>query len=62
MGFLDDAKAKAEEFINKNPDKVEDLSDQAIEKGGDAVDNATGGKFSDQVDAAQQKADDAIGQ
>ena len=62
MGFLDDAKAKAEELINQNPDKVEDISDQAITKGGDALDSATGGKFSDQIDQGQQKADDAIGQ
>lgn len=62
MGFLDDAKAKAEELINQNPDKVEELSDQAIEKGGDAVDSATGGKFSDQIDQGQTKADEAIGE
>lgn len=62
MGFLDDAKAKAEELIKGNPDKVESISDAGIEKAGDAVDGLTGGKFADKVDAAQQKADEAIGE
>jgi hypothetical protein len=62
MGFLDDAKDKISELMHDNPDKVEEYSDQGIEKGGDALDGATGGKYADQVDAGQQKADDAIGE
>ena len=62
MGLFDSAKKKAEQLMRDNPDKVEELSDQAIDKAGDAVDSATDGKFSDQVDAAQQKADEAIGE
>ncbi|MGL4744848.1 MAG: antitoxin, partial [Dermatophilaceae bacterium] len=42
-------------------DKVEELSDQAIERGGDAVDSATGGKFAEHIDTAQAKGDEAVG-
>lgn len=62
MGLLDDAKNKATQFANDNPDKVEQISDQAIERAGDAVDSKTGGKFADQVDQAQQTADGKIGE
>lgn len=62
MGFLDDAKDKINDLMNDNPDKVEEYSDLGIEKGGDAIDSATGGKFADQIDAGQEKADEAIGE
>jgi hypothetical protein len=62
MGLLDSAKEKAEQLIKDNPEKVEELSDQAITKGGDALDSATGGTFSDQIDAGQAKADEMIGE
>jgi hypothetical protein len=62
MGFLDDAKGKIEDLVGKNPDKVEELSDQGIAKATDLADNATGGKFGEQIDAAGQKADEAIGE
>lgn len=60
--MFDNLKDKAAELIGQNPEKVEELSDQAIEKAGDAADSMTGGKFSEQIDAAQQKADEAIGE
>ena len=62
MGLMDNARQKAQELANNNPDKVEQLSDQAIEKAGDAVDSKTGGKFSDKIDQAQQTADDRVGE
>lgn len=62
MGFLDSAKGKLTELTDQHPDKVESLSDQAIERGGDAVDSATGGKYADKVDQAQAKADEAVGE
>ncbi len=62
MGFLDSAKEKLTALAEQHPDKVESLSDQAIERGGDAVDSRTGGKYADQVDQAQAKADEAIGE
>ena len=61
MGFLDDAKKKAEELAEQHPDQLEKLSDGAIGKGGDLIDGATGGKYADKVDSAQDKADDAVG-
>ncbi len=60
--MFDNLKDKAAELIGQNPEKVEELSDQAIEKAGDAADSMTGGKFSEQIDAAQQKADEAVGE
>lgn len=45
MGFMD----KAKDLANKHDEKV----DQAVEKGGDAVDSKTGGQHSDKVDKAQ---------
>ena len=62
MGMFDELKNKAEEFISEHKDDVEKLSDQALEKGGDLADNLTGGKFHDQIDAAEAKADDLIGE
>ncbi|HET8664721.1 MAG TPA: antitoxin [Nocardioides sp.] len=53
MGFLDDAK----KFIDEHDDKV----DQAIEKVGDVVDDKTGGKYSDQIDKAQDIAEENTG-
>lgn len=61
MGFLDDAKGKIEDLVGKNSDKVEELSDQGIAKATDAADSATGGKYTEQIDTAGQKIDEAIG-
>ncbi|MFB9375950.1 antitoxin [Kineococcus gynurae] len=42
-------------------DITEKASDAGIEKAGDAADAKTGGKHAEQVDKAQQAADDKIG-
>ena len=52
MGLFDEIKDKAVELVQGNSDKV----NEAVEKAGDLVDEKTGGKFSDQVDAVQEKA------
>jgi hypothetical protein len=62
MGFLDDAKKKAEELAQEHPDQFEKLSDGAIGKAGGLVEGATGGKFDDQISAAEKRADDAVGE
>ena len=62
MSLFDSAKEKLQDLAAQHPDQVEQLSDQAIERGGDAVDTATGGKYAEQVDQAQVKADGAIGE
>jgi hypothetical protein len=61
MGFLDDAKKKAAELAEQHPEQLEKLSDGAIGKAGNLVDGATGGKYADKVDTAQDKADDSVG-
>lgn len=60
MGFLDDAKAKIEEVIEGNPDKVEELSDQALDKAGDFAESK--GLGADQVEQGKQFLDDKIGE
>jgi hypothetical protein len=61
MGMFDELKDKAAKLASEHPDQVEKISDQVIEKAGDAADHATGGKYADKVDLGQDKADDAIG-
>jgi hypothetical protein len=61
VSFFDSAKEKLEGLVKDHPDQVEQLSDQAIERGGDAVDSATGGKYAQHVDQAQVQADGAVG-
>lgn len=39
----------------------EDTARQGIEKAGDAVDSRTGGKYQSQVDTAQQKLNEQLG-
>lgn len=55
MGFMDTVKGlvgKGKDYAAQNPDKV----DSYIDKAGDQVDKRTGGKFSGQVDQAQDAA------
>ena len=53
MGFLDDAK----KFADEHDDQV----DAAIEKAGDLADQKTHGKYSGQVDKAQDFAEEKTG-
>ncbi len=62
MAGLDDLKNKAGQAAQDHPEQAEKLSDQAIERGGDAADKASGGKFDEQVDKGQQAADQKIGE
>ena len=52
MGFLD----KAKDLVSKNADKVE----QVIDKAGDIVDQKTQGKYTGQVNKAQEAAKKAV--
>jgi hypothetical protein len=47
---------KAKSLLSQNKDTAKG----AVDKGGDVVDEKTGGKYQDKVDTAQQKADDFI--
>ena len=61
MSIFDSAKEKLQQLAEDHPGKVEELSDQAVQHAGDALDRATDGRYADHVDTAQGKADDAIG-
>lgn len=61
MSMFDSAKDKAQEAMKDNPDKAEQLSDQGLERGGDALNDATGGKFGDQIDKGEEAADAKVG-
>lgn len=50
---------EAKDFVNS--DKGEQATDKGLDAAGNAADKATGGGHSDQVDKAQQAADDKIG-
>ena len=62
MSFFDSAKEKLQGLTKDHPEQVEQVSDQAITHGGDAVDGVTGGKYADQIDQGQLKADEAVGE
>ncbi|MFG2674967.1 MULTISPECIES: antitoxin [unclassified Streptomyces] len=53
MSMLD----KIKDLMKGHPDQAR----QGVEKGGDIVDKKTGGKYSGQVDSAQQKLNDQLG-
>ncbi|MDY7089033.1 MAG: antitoxin [Actinomycetota bacterium] len=53
MGLMD----KAKDFADKHDDQV----DKGIEKAGDQVDQRTGGKYTSQVDRAQDEAQKRTG-
>lgn len=57
MGLFDDLKGKAQDLIHGNEQAIKD----GIEKAGDFIDEKTGGKFADQVDAVQSGASDFVG-
>ena len=51
-----DAAEKATEFVADHTEQV----DGGIDKAGDLVDKATGGRFSEHLDTAQDKAHEAV--
>lgn len=60
MGFLDDAKAKAEDFVTDNAGKVEEVSDKVLDAAAGLAKKA--GVDADKVDSARQTLDDKIGE
>lgn len=62
MGVFDSMKDKAEELMGDHPDKVEEYSDQGVDRAGDLADDATGGKYADQIDKGQSMADERVGE
>lgn len=57
MSMFDQARDAAQNFAASNPDKVE----EAIQRVGDEVDRRTGGRFTEQVDQAEQAVADQMG-
>ncbi|MEU3405199.1 antitoxin [Streptomyces sp. NPDC006670] len=47
---------KLKEMLGQNPDKAK----KGVERGGDMLDERTGGKYADKVDMAQEKANEYI--
>ena len=60
MGMFDKWRKKATQLAKEHPEEVEKYSDEAIKRAGSAVDSATHGKYSDKIETAEKKADDAI--
>ncbi len=56
MGISDSMGDKAKDMMSGNEDKVDD----AVKKAGDKADDATGNKYSDQIDKGEDAASDAI--
>lgn len=56
MGFLDDAKKKAQGLIHGNEDKVKD----GIDKAADVAETKLGDEHADKIDAAADKAKDVV--
>ena len=50
---------KAQDFLNS--DKGEQASDSALDKGADAASSATGGTHDEEIDKAQDAADQRVG-
>ena len=56
MGFLDDAKAKLTEAVDKHGDKIAD----GIDKAAEMADDKTGGKHAEKLATGAEKAKDAL--
>lgn len=56
MGFLDNAKAKLSDAVDKHGDKISD----GLTKAGAAADAKTGGKYTAKIDAGIEKARGAL--
>ncbi len=56
MGFLDKARAKATEAVDKHGDKIQ----QGLNKAGDMADKRTQGRHTDKITKAKSKAAEAM--
>lgn len=70
MGSLDDITKKAQDFIEDNKDKIqdvlkseqaEDISDKIIGGVSDTAKKVTGGKFDQQIDDVAKNVDKSVG-
>ena len=58
---LGDIAGQASEMAGQHGDKVEQASDQGLDKAAQAVNDKTGNKFGDQVEQGKQQADERMG-
>ncbi|HET7304490.1 MAG TPA: antitoxin [Segeticoccus sp.] len=56
MGFMDDMKDKAQDATDEHGERI----GQGIDKGGDFVDEKTGGQHGDQIDSGGEKLKDGL--
>ncbi len=56
MGFLDNAKDKLTDAVDKHGGKIAD----GLHKAGEAIDDKTGKKYGSQIDSGVDKATDAL--
>jgi hypothetical protein len=56
MGFLDDAKKKLNETVDKHGDKIS----EGIDKAADFADEKTKGKYTEKIDSGVAKAKDTL--
>lgn len=56
MGFLDDAKDKLTDAVDSQGEKIGD----GLDKAAGLIEEKTGGKFDDKIDAGLDKAKDAL--
>lgn len=57
MGMFDDFKDKATDAASEHSDKVEG----GVDKAGDALNEATGGKFEDKIESGKDAVSDRLG-
>jgi hypothetical protein len=61
LGMFDEVKQQTDKAAQDHPEQVEKASDEALRRGGDAADRATGDEHADQLDQAEHAADEKIG-
>lgn len=61
MSRFDKLRRKAQTWAKENPEQVEKVSDSVLHRGGNLLDTATGGKYTDKITKARQKADEKLG-
>jgi hypothetical protein len=59
---FDNLKDQVEKAESEHPDVVEKVSDEVIERGGDALNRATGDKYAEILLKGQSAADEQIGE
>lgn len=57
--LLGEGTEKAKEFLSS--DKAEQVTDDILEKGANAVNKATGGKYADKIQDVTEKIDKSVG-